>query len=113
MDDEARFEASEKCMDLLTAALQDINFRREPIYLRDDQLADPKYSRYRFSIIIMPSLRELRQRFIGRVPHTSPEEWAARVDDLLAFNGRDAGNARWTSSDDDGGESQQGDIQPK
>jgi hypothetical protein len=103
MDDEARFEAAEGCMDLLTAALQDINFRREPIYLGDDQLADPQYSKYRFSVILMPGLRELRHRFIGRVAHTSPEEWSTKVDDLLAFNGRAAGNARWTFSDDAGG----------
>ena len=99
MDKGARREAAEECMDLLTAGLQEINFRREPIYLKDEQLAAPQYSRYRFSIALIPSLRELRARLIGRVAHTSPEEWTAKVGQLLAFNASAKGDGRWTSAD--------------
>lgn len=97
MDQDARAEAAEGCMDILTSGLQDINFRRRPIYLAEDRLQAPPYAKYRFSIMIMPALRELRSLFIGRVAHTTPEEWRAKVDELLAFNAKASGNERWTS----------------
>lgn len=101
LDREAREEAAERCMDVLTAGLQDINFRRQPIYLADEKLLSPPFSRYRFSLMIMPSLRELRSLFIGRVAHTSPEEWAAKVDEVLAFNAKASGNERWSSGEEE------------
>lgn len=56
-----------------------INFRREPIYLPDDKLKEPKYQKYQFAIQKIPALRELRQLFIGRVVHSSPEQWMEDV----------------------------------
>lgn len=103
MDEGARREAAEEGMDLLTAGLQEINFRRQPIYLKNEQLAAPQYSKYRFSIVLIPSLRELRDRFIGRVAHTSPEEWTARVGELLAFNAAAKGGGKWASSEPEEG----------
>lgn len=103
MDEGARREAAEEGMDLLTAGLQEINFRRQPIYLKNEQLAAPQYSKYRFSIVLIPSLRELRDRFIGRVAHTSPEEWTARVGELLAFNAAAKGSEKWASSEPEEG----------
>ncbi|MBI0583501.1 MAG: hypothetical protein ISF22_04655 [Methanomassiliicoccus sp.] len=98
MDDDARFGEAERCMDALTAALQDVNFRRQPIYLKDVDLLKPQYSKYRFSVILMPALRDLRDRFIGRVAHTSPEEWTAKVTELLAFNAKARGSEKWASA---------------
>jgi hypothetical protein len=66
--------------------LQTINFRREPIYLPDDRLHEPRYARYRFSVARLPELRLLRDLFIGRVIHSSPEQWKRDVEDLLRFN---------------------------
>jgi hypothetical protein len=106
MDEGARREAAEECMDALTAGMQEINFRRQPIYLKGEQLASPQFSKYRFSIILVPSLRELRERFIGRVAHTSQEEWVAKVGELLAFNGRSKGTEKWESGEPD----EEGDI---
>ncbi len=63
-----------------------INFRREPIYLPDERLEDPQYQKYQFAIQKMPALRELRHLFIGRVIHSSPEQWKQDVIDLLKFN---------------------------
>ena len=63
-----------------------INFRREPIYLSDERLADPQYTRYRFAIQKLPALQTLRSIFIGRVIHSSPEQWKQDVADLLKFN---------------------------
>ena len=47
-----------------------INFRREPVYIGED---DPKYEEYRFSIARLPQLRKLRSMFIKRVIHN--ENW--------------------------------------
>jgi hypothetical protein len=67
-------------------AMIEVNFRREPIFLSEEQLDDTKYIQYRFAIERMPSLRMLRSLFIGRVIHTSPEQWKSNVASLLAFN---------------------------
>jgi hypothetical protein len=63
-----------------------INFRREPIYLSDEKLADPQYTRYRFAIQKLQALRTLRSLFIGRVIHSSLEQWKQDVVELLKFN---------------------------
>jgi len=63
-----------------------INFRREPIYLSDEKLQEPQYQKYQFAIAKIPGLRELRRLFIGRVIHSSPEQWKKDVMDLLRFN---------------------------
>jgi hypothetical protein len=66
----------------------DINFRREPIILSEDQLENTNYIQYRFAIAKMPSLRILRSLIIGRVIHSSPEQWKNDVTSLLAFNAK-------------------------
>lgn len=63
-----------------------INFRREPIYLDDEKLLEPRYLKYLYAVNKIPALRELRSRFIGRVSHTSPEQWREDADALLRFN---------------------------
>ena len=70
----------------INRALVSINFRREPIYLTNEMLARPQYQNYRYSIARIPELRSLRWLYIGRVIHTSPEQWQADIKDLLAFN---------------------------
>jgi hypothetical protein len=73
-----------------------INFRREPIYLPDERLEEPQYQKYSFAVAKIPALRELRQLFIGRVIHSSPEQWKKHVMDLLRFNvGTLDDNAKW------------------
>ena len=64
----------------------DINFRREPIYLSDDSLDSPKYTQYRFAVATIPLLRILRSLFIGRVIHSSFDQWKNDVTDLLDLN---------------------------
>lgn len=64
----------------------DINFRREPLYLPDERLDEPQYLKYRFAVLKLSSLRTLRSFFIGRVIHSSPEQWREDVEDLLRFN---------------------------
>jgi hypothetical protein len=64
----------------------DINFRREPIYLSDERLKEPQYSKYLYAVRKIPSLKALRELFIGRVIHSSFEQWKSDVSDLLKFN---------------------------
>lgn len=80
-------------------ALVAINFRREPIYLPDERLEEPRYQKYLFSIEKLPALQMLRCHFIGRVIHSSPDQWKKDVTDLLKFNvsTRDD-NARWSKT---------------
>lgn len=63
-----------------------INFRREPIYLPEEKIEDPQYQKYRYAIQKIPALSQLRQLFIGRVIHSSPEQWRDDVMSLLKFN---------------------------
>jgi hypothetical protein len=79
---------------VINRALIAINFRREPIYLTNAALARPQYEKYRYSIARIPELRTLRQSFIGRVIHVSPEQWQADIKDLLAFNTGTTDNGR-------------------
>jgi hypothetical protein len=74
--------AMEQTVDTLT----EINFRREPIYLDDASLFKEEYSHYRYAINALPGLRDLRERFIGRITHTSSEQYKKDLDDLLSFN---------------------------
>ena len=60
-----------------------VNFRREPIYLTDEQLNSAEYAGYRRAIAKIPALRELRRLFIGRVMHHSPAQWKTDVNQLL------------------------------
>lgn len=63
-----------------------INFRREPIYLSEENLADSRYEKYKTSIALIPELRDLRASYIGRIMHRSSSQWQNDVADLLTFN---------------------------
>ena len=74
----------------------EINFRREPVYLSDERLQEAAYVKYIFAVRKLRSLRFLRNRFIGRVVHASPEQWKQDVLDLLKFNTEaDYDNQKW------------------
>jgi hypothetical protein len=74
----------------------DINFRREAIYLTDDNLEKPRYAQYRFAVAKIPSLMTLRRQFIGRVVHSSFNQWKNDVTSLLDFNAKsEDDSAKW------------------
>jgi hypothetical protein len=76
--------------------MADINFRREPIFLSDERLAnEPKFARYRYAVQKIPSLNELRQLFIGRVIHSSFDQWKSDVAELLEFNMKATDDGKW------------------
>jgi len=81
----------------INRCMLDINFRREPIYLPDERLKEPQYAKYNFAIQKIPALQTLRSLFIGRVIHSSPEQWKNDVMDLLRFNvSKEDDTAKWT-----------------
>ena len=69
----------------INRAMIDVNFRREPIFLSTEQLDSAKYVQYRFAVARMPSLRMLRSLFIGRVVHSSFDQWKNGVNSLLTL----------------------------
>lgn len=64
-------------------AMIQTNFKREPIYLPEEKLAGTAYE---VALKKMPDLNKLRELFIGRVIHRSPEQWQEDVGNLLNFN---------------------------
>ena len=79
--------------------MYDINFRHEPIYLPDEKLDEPDYFKYKVALKRIPSLRLLRNLFIGRVIHSSQQQWEGDVMDLLRFNvNAQMDNEKWTKS---------------
>ncbi len=73
-------------LDRINRCMLAINFRREPIYLSEEKLNDPRYEKYKTSIALIPELRDLRDAFIGRVIHGSLAQWQKDVLALLKFN---------------------------
>lgn len=70
----------------INRAMLAINFRREPIYLPENQLKEGVNLRYKTAFQKLSSLQRLRELFIGRVIHSNPEQWQKDVLDLLKFN---------------------------
>jgi len=56
------------------------------VYISQEQLKEPRFKQYQFSIKRLPELRELRSRFIGRVMHHSLAQWQQDTLSLLTFN---------------------------
>jgi hypothetical protein len=77
---------TDKFIKKINRCMLDINFRREPIYLPDERLDEPTYFKYKIAIQRIPSLKLLRNLYIGRVIHASPDQWKSDVIDLLRFN---------------------------
>ncbi len=77
-----------------------INFRREPIYISEARMAEPRFEKYRYAVNKIPSLQLLRERFIGRIFHRSSEQWSADVLELLRFNVETGDDSmKWLKSD--------------
>ena len=101
MKDEDLAEDLESFVKDINRSMIEINFRREPIYLTDYQLESTEYTQYRFAITKIPSLKTLRDRFVGRVIHSSQEQWKADVTNLLAFNTKSMDDSeKWIKGED-------------
>ena len=64
----------------------EINFRREPIYLAMERLNQPEYEQYLYAANKLKPLQFLRERYIGRVAHTTIEQWKNNLGEFLKFN---------------------------
>ena len=78
--------ATDKAIRCINRCLNIINFRREPIYMTNDQLDLPENIKYRYAVSKIPALQDLRRLFIGRVAHYSLHQWQEDIRDLLRFN---------------------------
>jgi hypothetical protein len=79
-------EETDKLIRRINRCMLDINFRREPIYLPDERLEEADHIKYKIALQRIPSLQLLRAMYIGRVIHSSPEQWKSDVIELLRFN---------------------------
>jgi len=66
----------------LNRALLTLNFRREPIYLPDDQIASGRSARYRAALRRLDYLQWTRRAFLGRAIHNAT--WERQLLDLIA-----------------------------
>lgn len=83
----------------LNEAIITTGFRREPIYLSEDRLNTPEYSKYLYASKHLESLRLLRERFIGRIIHNTFDQWKADLTEALVFNTSTTDEtSRWSKS---------------
>ena len=75
---EALVEAAAAGMARLNRALLTLNFRREPILASDEDIATPRFARYRVAVRKLPYLRETREAFLGRAIHD--DTWERQLD---------------------------------
>ena len=86
----------DSALQMISQAMLDINFRREPIFLTDEKLeSEPKYAKYRYAARRIPSFTELRNIFVGRIIHSSLDQWKSDVQALLNFNMTAKDDSRW------------------
>jgi len=62
----------------LNRALLQLNFRREPIYLPEEQIQQGPFGRYRVALRKLDHLRWARKAFLGRAVHNA--SWPAQVE---------------------------------
>ena len=77
---------TDKLLKRINRCMLDINFRREPIYLPDERLEEADYVKYKIASQRIPSLQLLRRLYIGRIVHSSHEQWKNDTMELLKFN---------------------------
>jgi hypothetical protein len=78
------FFRSTTSVEQLTRGLALVNFRREPVYLPDESLErQPRFRRYAIGARKSGDLRRLREAYLGRVIHSSVEEWTEQVQRLV------------------------------
>jgi hypothetical protein len=89
---------ADKAIRRINRCMSIINFRREPIYMSDDQMALPENIKYRYAVNKIPALHELRRAFIGRVAHYSLQQWQEDILELLKFNVENPDEKKWQKS---------------
>jgi hypothetical protein len=98
--------SAEKFSEQAAAVLDDLNeaitatgFRREPIYLTEDQLNTQEFSKYLYAADHLEALKLLRERFFARIIHNSFDQWKSDLSEALLFNTITKDEAeRWSKS---------------
>jgi hypothetical protein len=70
-------EAVGSAISRLNRALLALNFRREPIYLPEEQITQGRFDRYRVALRKLDHLRWAREAFLGRAIHN--ETWERQL----------------------------------
>ncbi len=86
IEEELMRQEAHKFMDKTNQCMIEINFRREPIYLSEDKLVEPENEKYLYATKKLDSLKHLRKQFVGRIIHSSPEQWKKSLEELLTYN---------------------------
>ena len=86
VDGAADPDAVNDAVRLISEALVDSRFLREPMAITDAALGGPRYLRYRLALAAIPSLAAARNRFVARLVHRDDASWAAALDDLIAWH---------------------------
>jgi len=60
-----------------------LNFHREPIYAAQEDIDAGRFAEYKLAVRKLPYLRAVRERFVGRAIHTTPEAWQRNLEGLL------------------------------
>ena len=68
----------------LARGLAAVQFRREPIFASDADLAVGRLARYAEAAALVPELRALRSAYVGRAVHAKLESWRMRVDETIS-----------------------------
>lgn len=66
-------------------AMTAVNFRRAPVLLSEERLADPRNAVYAGALARVPELKALRLLYAGRAIHSGAGQWEASVSALLDF----------------------------
>ncbi|MCL2281129.1 MAG: hypothetical protein FWC25_00505 [Dehalococcoidia bacterium] len=69
----------------INKALEAINFKREAIYLSDEELRKPENADYYMGAKRTAALQFVRSRFAGRVIHSSVESWKRKLMSLCGM----------------------------
>ncbi len=93
-------QEGERLVRELNEAMIATGFRREPVYLTEDQLNTPNYARYLFASKNLEPLKLLRERFFARIIHRTYEQWQHDLGDALVFNTNTSDEqARWANGE--------------
>ncbi len=79
--------AIDEAVQVVSEALVDSRFLREPMALSDEALGAPRFLRYRLALAALPSLAAARARFVARIVHRDDASWAAALAELIAWHG--------------------------
>jgi hypothetical protein len=102
----------DKTIDMVNEAMIDTGFRREPIYLSDQQLLTPSYSKYLYASKNLEPLKFLRERHYARIIHHTNDQWKSDLVAALLFNTSTSDDdAVWSKSEPEPSEAPSSPVQ--